>query len=98
MAAGIQAAVDLAEDNQGVVDRAAAGHMQDGSAAVQGIQDALGAAHNQEEDPAEELAEVMHQEESFQAGMCLLQAEEPFLVETFQQELPFAHVVGFKIF
>ena len=96
MAAGIQAAVDLAEDNQGVVDQAAAGHKRDGSA-VQGIQDALGAAHSQEEDLAEVLAGAMHQEESFQAGTCLLQAEEPVLVETFQQELPSRKTRGWLI-
>jgi hypothetical protein len=93
MAADIQAAVDLAEDNQEVADQAAAGHMQGGSV-VQGIQDALGAAHSQEEDQAEVLAEVMRQEGSFQAGMCLLQAEEQVLVETFQQELPFQKTRG----
>jgi hypothetical protein len=96
MAADIQAAVDLAEDNQEVADQAAAGHMQDGSA-VQGIQDALGAAHSQEEDLAEVLAGAMHQEESFQAGTCLLQAEEPVLVETFQQELPSRKTRGWLI-
>ncbi len=95
MAAGIPAAVDLAEDNQEVADQAVAGHMRDGSAVlVQGIQDALGAAHNQEEVPAEVLVGAMQQEGSFQAGMCLPQAEEPFLVETFQQELPFASTRG----
>ncbi len=87
MAADIQAAVDLAEDSQEVADQAAAGHMGDGRA-VQGIQDALGAAHSQEEHPAEELAEVMHQEESFLEGKCLRLAGEPFLVEKFQQEPP----------
>jgi hypothetical protein len=98
MAADIQVAVDLAVDNREVADQAAAAHKRDGRA-VQGIQDVLGAVHSQGEDLAEELAAAMRQEGSFQGGMCLPQAEEPSLVETFQQELPLRSTRGwFKIF